>query len=194
VVPTRPHSVAHFVHHLRVVSPENLAVGRVDRAYHVHAPDEVEHPVRDERSRDQAAVFWKVEIPVHGQLSHVPVVDLGQRTEPLLAIGPSEREPVVAAGFVGQRGVVGDRWTAFPASGRRENRQERKGQQSEHGARDLSVGWRSYRPEPPLARVPNNGDRIALTPCWRGRRAYPTTIAEPTDEVAARRRASGAAT
>ena len=49
VVPARPHAVCGVSDDVRVVLPEHLAGGPVDGAHDVHAADEVEDPVDDER-------------------------------------------------------------------------------------------------------------------------------------------------
>src|SRR5690606_32390524 len=79
---------------VRVIRPQLLArlavVGRDD----VVDADVVEHAVDDNRARLHAAHRLQIVIPGEAQLPDVAVVDLVERTEPLLVPSPAVAHPV----------------------------------------------------------------------------------------------------
>ena len=106
VIPAGAHAAAGVHGHLRVVFPQQRAGRGIHRAHDVHAADEVQDAVNDERSGDEAALARQVEIPVHRQIADGGRIDPGERAETLLAVRAAEREPVRAGRFVGERRVV----------------------------------------------------------------------------------------
>ena len=92
----------------------------------------VQHAVDDERCRFLRAADVEVAVPGEAELADVARVDLGERAEALLAVGPAGRDPLarlgvggheplrIDGGGGGRRGGVGGNGCIAPAAASRE--------------------------------------------------------------------------
>ena len=91
--PTLPQLAPGHFGHLRVIHPQFLAGGRLDRADHAIAGGDIEHAIDSKRRRNRIAQRQVIR-PDKPQLLDGMVRNLGQRAEMLLTSGPPESSPV----------------------------------------------------------------------------------------------------
>ena len=121
--------ICHLLGILSLVLPDQVAVGGVDRNDAATGIDGVHDTLMDDR-RCFIGASRQAPRPGHLELARVALVDLIERTEALLIVGPIYHQPVTRR-RVGEH-VVGDRLEAFVLSkglrcDRTEHRRRHKG-------------------------------------------------------------------